>query len=228
MPRGRRSNLKRKTKPRRRFAVRRPLRFRGNAQPIFTESYVLRVQSGNPLAVPYRLIANATGTLQVAMSDIPQVAQYSNLYQKYRILKAKFICLATWNSESSDMNSASYNQQNGLFNGGMSRLVYAVNNSPALAAPLSEGAVLAENGCKIVPGGPKILMSCRPVPNLLDANGIQLTQRGKYINFVAGDQQCPHFGINWAHTVPTIGNLPALNPWYEVYVKLTFQLADPR
>lgn len=193
---------------------RRALMF--NPQPVFTESYAL--PNGE---VQYAMNPMTGGVLTANMFHVPQLAQYSNLYQKYRILKAKFICIPTWSTESSDPQVASTI--------GLSRIVYAVNNSPAIVAPASEAVVLQDNGCKIICGKPKIVMSCRPVPNALDANGIQTTLKSKFINFSAvAANNAPHYGISWYHSqpgtsVPTGNGVP-----YLVYVKLTFQLSDPR
>jgi len=204
---------------------RRRLRTMLNPQPVFTETYAL-TQAG--VSTPYVLEANGGGILSVRISDLPQVAQYSALYQKYRILKATFICLAQWNSEASDINSSSYNQTIGAGNSGMSRLVFAVNDTPNQVVPANETQVLTNNGCKIVSGKPKIVMSCRPVPNTDDANGVVLTQGRKFINFNTGGPDITHFGIAWWNTQPFFGAFQTLNLGYRVYVKLTFQLADPR
>ena len=214
----------------------RPLRRRRNARarrarmfnpkPMFTETYK---QVIGALSAPVRLNANQGGTLKVQMSDLPQLDQYRGLYQKYRILKAQFICLATYDTTSADVNAAQYNATLGgaAGNAGMSRIVFAVNDTPNPPAVASETQVLTQNGCKIVTGKGKIVITCRPVPEVLDANGVILTQRGKFINFDGGVDECPHYGINWWHTSPQFAG-STINPWYEVYVKLTFQLADPR
>jgi len=161
-----------------------------NPQPVFTESYAL--MNGEVL---YAMNPGSGGVLAVNMSQIPQLAQYSNLYQKYRILKAKFICIPTWSTESSDPQVAATI--------GLSRIVYAINNSPAIAAPASEAVVLQDNGCRILCGKPKITMSCRPVPNTLDTNGIQTTLNKKYINFnTVAANNTPHYGISWYHSQP--------------------------
>lgn len=195
-----------------------------NPQPVFTESFVLKTG-----AVTYQLVPNAGGTLAVSMSDVPQLAQYTTLYQKYRILKAKFICIPQWNTESADVNSASYNASvvPPVLQTGLSRIVYAINDSPDLLPPLSEDQVLENNGCKILCGKPKITMSCRPVPNTQDANGVQMTFKNRFINFEAIN--IPHYGITWWHSQPgSAGAGTGLGVPYQVYCKLTFQLSDPR
>lgn len=192
-------------------------RMQFNPQPIFTESYALPTAAGPQ----YAMNPSSGGVLSVNVNQIPQLAQYSNLYQKYRILKAVFICIPTWSTESSDPQVASTI--------GLSRIVYAVNNSPAIVAPANEATVLQDNGCKILCGKPKIVMSCRPVPNTLDANGVQTTFKDKFINFnTVPANDTPHYGISWYHSQPGTA-VPAGNGIpYLVYVKLTFQLSDPR
>lgn len=215
-PRYRRSKKAKSSIRRRTRRITRSLMF--NPSPIFTESYaLLNETTGNP----YVMNPMSGGVLAVKIDQVPQLAQYSNLYQKYRILKAVFICIPAWSTESSDPQVAATI--------GLSRIVYAINNSPAQVAPANEAVVLQDNGCKIICGKPKIVMSCRPVPNTLDANGIQTTIKNKYINFNAVPaNNTPHYGITWYHSqpgtaVPTGNGVP-----YFVYVKLTFQLSDPR
>jgi len=208
---------------RRRLAVRRPIRY--NPQPVFTETF--KIPGADPLAPEYRLNSNTGGVLAVRISQMPQLAQYSALYTKYRILKAQFICLPQFLSTSSDINAASYNASLGLGNWGMARLVTSVQNSPNTPVPLSEDEVLEDNGCKIHIGKPKLTLSCRPVPDLLDANNVAITQRGQFINFNAGAPDVTHYGIRWWYTLPNPGGNITNVPYF-VYVKLTFQLADPR
>lgn len=158
---------------------------------------------------------------------MPQVAQYSTLYTKYRVLKAQFICLPQFVTESSDVNAATYNQTQGAGAWGMSRIVTSIQDSPAQPVPLSENDVLEDNGCKIHTGRPKLLLACRPTPDTLDANGVIMTQRGKFINFSSSGPDVTHYGIRWWHTLPNPGGNIENRPYF-VYCKLTFQLADPR
>jgi len=157
------------------------------------------------------------------MTGIPQVAQYSNLYQKYRILKAQVLLLPSYVAH--DENVAITNAAAGQPWTGLGRFTYAVNDSPNLAAPANEAVVLEDNGCKILPFKPKLTLSCRPVPDLLDANGVRMTLGRKFINFNAGPD-ATHYGITWWYTQYG-GGAPTTNP-VQVIVKLTFQLSDPR
>jgi len=197
-----------------------------NPQPVFTETFRL-LDEVDPLRPAFQLDSNTGGVLRVRISQLPQIAQYKNLYTKYRILRATFICLPQFNTESSDLNAATYNGSIGLGQWGMARLVTSISDSPNAPAPTSEDKALQDNGCKIHTGKPKLVLSCRPVPDTLDAIGNSMTFRGKYLNFEPGVQEINHYGIKYWYTLPalsgSIQNIP-----YFVYCKLTFQLADPR
>jgi len=213
--------------PRRRLPLgkfRRSLMY--NPQPVFTETFRMAVGS-DPLRPYYQMDSNAGGVLSVRISQVPQIAQYSNLYTKYKILNAVFICLPQFPSESSDANTAGYNQSLGLGSWGLARIVTAIQDSPNTPVPVNENDVLEDNGCKILVGKPKLTLACRPVPDLIDANGTKLTQRGKFINFNTVGPDVEHYGIRWWYTLPNPGGNTQNFPYF-VYCKLTFQLADPR
>lgn len=193
-----------------------------NPKPIFTETY-------SYLTAGHDYICEANGgvLLTANVDKIPQLAQYTNLYTKYRILKATFICLPKWNN-SQDQNAAQYNASNSTYGYGALRAVYAINDSPAQVDPTSEAIVLQDNGAKIkmVPQS-GLRITCRPVPDTKDANGVQMTSRGSFINFAATNVS--HYGVSlWlSQPVTATGSNAVLNSVYG-YVKLTFQLADPR
>lgn len=198
-----------------------------NPQPVFTETFRL-FDPQNPGGPVYQLNSNAGGILTVAISQMPQVAQYKSLYTKYRILRAQFICLPQFVTESSDGNASAYNGSLGLQNMGMARIVTSVSDSPGSSGlPLSEDDVLEDNGCKIHTGKSKLVLTCRPVAETEDNLGTAMTLRGKYINFEASGPDIDHYGIRWWYTLPVpSGNITPVP--YFVYCKLTFQLADPR
>lgn len=220
MPRGRRSNLRRKPKPtgRRRVARNWRLSRALNPQPIFTETYTKGV-----------IVPNSGGILTVNINEIPQLAQYNTLYQKYRIVRASFTLVPQF--MPGEQNAASYNASSSVYAHGLGRFAYAVNDSPGVLAPGSELAVLQDNGCKIRPVRDMVKMSCRPVPLYEDANGILITLKKNWINFQTGPSaptDPKHFGISYWYTQPNLGTTPLTNNDLVVYCKLTFQLADPR
>lgn len=188
-----------------------------NPQPIFTETYT------GPTIAP-----NTGGVFKFNIGDLPQISQYNNLYQKYRILRAQVILVPQYAQQ--DQNQGSYNAGNNVYAHGMSRIVYAINDSPGLAVPGSEASVLQDNGCKIRAVKTMVKMGCRPVPLYEDANGILLTLKKKWLNFQIppAPANATHFGITYWYTQPFLGATPLLNNDLISYVKLTFQLADPR
>jgi len=114
---------------------------------------------------------------------------------------------------------------------GMGRFVWAVNDYPGVTAPTTELDVLKDNGCKIRPVKEMLRLSCKPVPLYEDANGILTTLKKNWINFQTGPSapaDPKHFGISYWYTQPLLGATAQTNNDLQVYVKLTFQLADPR
>ena len=184
-----------------------------NPSPVFTETYKLS-----------SWVPNAGGNQAFSMDQVPQLAQYSNLYQKYRILKAKLMILPDFADQ--DQNAAEYNTATAYSSFGMGRLVWAVNDSPGLPPPASENSVLQDNGCKVLSLRHVNRISCKPVPESKDANNIQFTQRGKYITFASPNVS--HYGITYWFSQPITGAAPVATNFLNVYVKLTFQVSDPR
>lgn len=212
MPYPRRRRPARKMRPRRKLRVGRSL-VSTNPRPVFTETFIHST-----------ITQNTGGVMTFTMTGIPQVGQYSNLYQKYRILKAQLILLPAYVAH--DENVAVTNAAAGQPWTGLGRFTYAVNDSPNVAAPANEAVVLEDNGCKILPFKPKLTLSCRPVPDLLDANGVRMTLGQKFINFNPGQPDAVHYGISWWYTQYG-GGAATTNP-VQVICKLTFQLSDPR
>lgn len=184
-----------------------------NPQPIFTETYIHST-----------IYQNTGGVMTFSMTGIPQVGQYSSLYQKYRILKATVLLLPAYVAH--DENVAITNAAAGAAWTGLGRFTFAVNDSPNVAVPANEAVVLEDNGCKVLPFKPKLTLSCRPVPDTLDANGVRMTLGQKFINFNGAAPDATHYGISWWYTQYGGGPVSA-NP-VQVIVKLTFQLSDPR
>lgn len=207
-------------KPRRKLAklaVSRPLRAT-NPQPIFTETYAKAV-------IP----PNAGGVFTFNINEVPQLAQYNTLYQKYRIVRALLVLVPQF--APGEQNAAEYNAGNSVYAHGLGRIVYAVNDSPGVVAPGTELDVLKDNGCKITPVRDMVKMACRPKPLYEDANGILITLKNNWINFQTGPgapTDPKHFGISYWYTQPALGTTAQVNNDLQVYCKLTFQLADPR
>lgn len=224
----------RPSKPRYALATVPRRRMLYNPQPIFTETFRLKKSDGSAAD----LLPNAGFLLSANIGSLPQLTQYSGLYQKYRILKATFMILPTWTG-GEQQNPAIYNTVSGNFptlpgvsSAGTSRIVSVVDTSPDQAVPISEDAVLQENGCKIRFLDKMVKLSCSPVPDLKDSNNVQLTLKAKYINFSTGNPNVAHFGVRGWITHPySLGtgtfNIPD-SITYAVYCKLKFQIAEPR
>jgi len=216
MPRARRSNFRRKPRANKKRQGRFRRRMVMNPAPIFTETYTLS-----------SLAPNAGGVFRFSMDQIPQLAQYSGLYQKYRILRASVKLLPEYNSF--EQNAAENNAALSRSYFGLSRVAWATNDTPNTAVPANEIAVLQDNGSRVKAlstGG--INMSCRPVPSTNDANNVAMTLGRKYINFNNSGPNAPHSGIAYWLTQQVTGAAPAATNVAIVYVKLTFQLADPK
>lgn len=199
----------------RRLRIYRGVKRMFNPNPVFTETANIGTWGAN------------TGGIQTFnISQVPQIAQYSNLYQKYRILKATLIIVPHYAS-TQDQNAAQYNLSVGLSQFGLGRLVMAVNDSPSVVAPTAENDVLQDNGCKISAVKHVNRISCVPVPNLLDSNFNVMTVKKKYLNFNASNPNPAHYGISYWYSQPLTGT-PTVQNLLNVYVKLTFQLSDPR
>jgi len=192
-----------------------------NPQPVFTETYKgQRLTLGNPSP-----IAGVGFLLTANMDRIYQLAQYSNLYTKYKILKVQFTLIPNFNG--TDQNAALYNLSQGTMSVATTRLVYAYDTSPAAAGPATEQDALEENGVKIKMLKDKIVIPCRPAPDTKDANGVQMTLRNKFINFASSGPNIEHYGVKgWLSQL--YNNQPQFLNDVDVYVKVTFQLADPR
>ncbi len=195
-----------------------------NPQPVFTETCRLTIPDTAP-AINYQMSANTTGLLQVQMDMLPQLSQYSALYQKYRILKVQYLCLGTYNTQSSDINVAQAAIGTGVTYG-MGRIAFVVQSSPAVQAPANEQAVLVCNGAKVISAKPKWTVSHKPVPTIVDALNNTITMKAPYLNFVTSGFNQIHGAVPWSYTLPSTN--PALDPFYAVYAKITFQLSDPR
>lgn len=214
------------TRPRRK-AMRRariPRGIRSNPQPVFTETCRLTVVDTAP-AVNYQMNSNSVGQLRVQMDMLPQLSQYSSLYQKYRILKVTYLCLGTFNTQASDVNVAQSNISTAV-SYGMGRIAHVTQSSPSVAVPGNENDVLVCNGARVISARPKFQITHKPVPNILDANGNHISMKSPWLQFVTSGFNIPHGAVNWAYTLPSSN--PAFDPLYVVYAKITFQLADPR
>ena len=209
----RKTQLKRGRPSKPRFALMSAPRRRMlyNPAPVFTETYLAQT-----------ITANSAFSLVSTIDQVPQLAQYTALYQKYKILKAQWLIMPEFTG-GTEQNRAVANVVAPIPSVGTSRVVFAINDTPSQVPPASEAVVLQDNGCKIKFLDRKLVIHNRPVPNTLDANGVQMTFKQKYINFAVPN--VAHYGVVGWISQPLIGSTPTN---FYVYCKLTFQLSDPR
>lgn len=182
--------------------------------PTFTETIVR----------PARISANAGNVFSVSMDEIPQLAQYTNLYRQYKINWAKISILPDYNS---------FDGAQTLTAGAMPRIAWAINDTPLVSAPVSETDLLQDNGAKVRPLSNQWAASFKPVPNLAMpvAGAVQLIPvkpaRSMFLSFAPGGTPNPqHFGISYWITQALAGGAPPSS--YTLIVKINFSLRDPQ
>lgn len=193
--------------------------------PTFVETYsksVVTIAAG---------AGGAGGVFAARITDIPQLAQYANLYKQYRINWVKVMLVPDYNYNSVDRNAAQYNATIPTGYVGMSRIAFAINDSPALVAPANEAAVLEDNGCKIRTIGTKWTCSFKPVPDVstVSNTGGNIATRQRYKQFFNFDTVTTgnnplHYGVSYWITHLN----PGLDVNYNVYYKVSFSLRDPQ
>lgn len=190
---------------------------------------VIRIQPGTQFTA---------GKFQVKMIDIPQVQNYANLYQFYKILKVQAIVIPKFTN--ADPNSAQYNNSLPIASWENARFVYAINDSTNdLAVPTSELDVLEDNGCKIRALTRPLKINFRPKAVLDPAdpttNALIPTQ-SKYRPWIGfgqddGDFQAGeapyHVGVDWVLSCDNTSTTEFLDV-ADVYFKITFVCKDPR
>lgn len=197
---------------RRRRGLRRGLMVRA---PTFTETIVRSA----------KINANAGDVFHVSMDEIPQLAQYSNLYRQYKINWAKITLLPDTNSYDGAITSGS-----GAL---MPRIAWAVNDTPRVTAPSSEADLLQDNGAKVKPLVNQWSASFKPVPDVAvtDAFTSSLVPtklpKSTFLNFnVAGGTNPAHYGISYWISQSLAG--AGIRSAFQVIVKINFSLRDPQ
>lgn len=157
------------------------------------------------------------------MDYIPQLAQYANLYRQYRINWVKFSLLP--NHDTYDGSQVTTQQ-------GMPRIVWAINDSPALANPASEQDLLEDNGSKVRALTTMWTASCKPTPNIAVADAtttglLPIVMKRRFLNFVPGNTGNPlHYGISYWISQSLAGGQPPGS--FNLYMKINFSVRDPR
>jgi len=180
--------------------------------PTFTETY----------AAP-RISVNAGGQFTTAINLLPQVGQYSGLYQQYKIIAMKVMILPQFTDYEGNAGIP-------LVGASAPRLVYVVNDTPNGPAPVSEAAVLTDNGCRIITLNKKTVIRCKPVPERVTSpTGVEMRDRvSPWLSFAKPGQVDPtHWGIDYFISGDLAGGGTG-NPKFDIYYKITFQLRDPK
>lgn len=189
-----------------------------NPTPTFTETYFV------PQAPT--ILGNAGGNFSVSISQVPQIAQYSNLYRQYRINWVKVMLFPELSGDSVDVNSIYMQNAVGGNAAGKPRIAYAINDTPNLPVPLAESDVLTDNGCKVKTLGSKWSVSFKPcVDATVSAAGVGVRQRLQpWLSFAAAGQVDPqHYGVSyWITHYQAAGAVQT----FRVYYKVNFSLRD--
>lgn len=204
-----------------------------NPTPTFVETFHFPANQQRPYG-DFSVTPAGTGKVfKVAITDIPQFAQYASMYEMYRINWVKVIVIPDYNSQASDANAATYNIASVVQNYGQVRCVYAINDSPALSTPATEGAVLTDNGCKIVSVGTKWTASFKATPDLAQTNAQNNAvwikpKRKEWLLFdtVTTGNNPDHGSIQAFFTLAS--DTPTSTMPMKVYYKVSFSLRDPK
>lgn len=191
----------------------------------FTEIFPVQLDQGGQVST------NSGGVFRVRFQDIPQAAQYSQLYKQFCIKKLHVMLLPRYSNV--DPNNAIGVTLYDFF---QTRLAFSIDDTPNVALPASEGDVLESNGAKIVSGIKKIGITCYPKPDMTvynNATGNFNSYRIKKavwfnttnpadVNYSGADVQ--HGAIRyWLTGNPTVASYVQ----YDVYFKVTFAMRDP-
>lgn len=184
--------------------------------PMFTETFVGTpiVYGGVGAAAPVQLIQNNLG-------QVPQVADYTALYNQYKIMKVTAIFVPAYDTYQAGTPTGATGTQ-------APRMVYAIQDTSQQLAPVTEADVLQDNGAKIRMFDKPVKVSWRPVSAAADA----LVQGG----FASVNRKSQWYGTlstavnhNGLAIAFTSGLPPAGNPTIaNVYFKITFALRDPK
>jgi len=119
---------------------------------------------------------------------------------------------------------------------GAGRLVYAIDDTPGVQTPATELDVLSANGSKICMGMKKVVITNRPKPLTLSYNGIagsaMSTNKNPWLNTDAPGNAnsatgMTHYGVRIFYTQPVFGLSPTPYTQYDIFCKVTVELADP-
>lgn len=204
------------------YAKRRRIARQISNQPTFVETFRKTVD-GNP----EEIVANVGQVFSANITQVPQVAQYQNLYRQYRINWIKVILVPKYNS----VDGSAY-LQTGRGNT-LPRIVYSINDTPALAPPANEAEVLEDNGCKIRTIAKMWSCSFKPRADtqaLFNAGAQNIGTRQRFAQWFNFPATFPapapeHYGVSAFISCAVQGSDI---PKFDVYYKMSFSLRDPQ
>lgn len=201
----------------------------GNITPTFVETFASTDSTYGQFQIP---AGGGIGRVfKVRISDIPQIAQYSNLYRQYRINWIKVIVVPDFNTASTEANASQYNNAIAMTGfTGMARVVYAINDTPSVNAPATEAQVLEDNGCKIRACKTMWAVAFKPTPDIAETTAVgSIPVKSKFKSWYSFDTTTT--GNNPLHgSVTSYWSLPGGSNQMNcnVYYKVSFTLRDPQ
>lgn len=163
------------------------------------------------------------GLLQNTFATVPQVADYTDLYNSYTLKRVTAILMPAYNTYDQPPVTGAVTTA--------PRLVTAIDDSALSVPPTSELQVLEDNTCKIRMFTKPVKISWTPKPataDALTAGGFAASNRKANTWFNTGTTgiNVIHNGLQYAfsYDLPPAGNYPLC----QVYYKLTFALRDAK
>lgn len=200
------------------YAPRSIMRSARSSSPTFTETYRLPTILQNPGT------GIATGIWKVRMADLPQLTDYSALYNQYCIKRVVLTIIPAYNVY--DSNNGPAVTPSAIT---APRLVYAINDSAQQAVPGTESDVLTDNGCKIRMLTRPMKIAFKPVAEValgMSTGGfVSESKRLRWLSFT--NSECLHAGVSYAIT-QYVNSTADTDPLCHVYAKVTFGLRDPK
>lgn len=200
------------------YAVPSKMRSTRITTPTFTETYRLGTVVSNPAT------GNTVGVWKASLLGVPQVADYTALYNQYCIKRVTLHIIPAYNQYDSENVATTIAP---IITA--PRLVYAIQDSAQVPTPTSENDVLTDNGCKIRMLTRPVKISFRPVAEMggsASTGGfVSESKRMRWLS--TANPEVPHTGVSFSIT-QAIQNTAQSDPLATVYVKVTFSLRDPK
>lgn len=172
------------------------------------------------------------------MTDLPQVSQYSALYQQYKLKSVQLILVPRITQADGTLASGGAGGTGGLYNG---RICYAIQDTPEYTAPSNEVQVMQMNGAKIAGTHRLLKIRCYPKPVLQMNDGVSGSPTSPlfigvsdyrnatpFINFDNHGDAVPHTGVEAWITLPGALTGSSSVVVYDFYAKYSFVCRDPR